>query len=120
MRKVGVCSEAEEGLSMEEVISLAGVFLSSPVNIRRAQCGAFTVGTWPLHRARLISRGCCFSVGAAGAGAERRSLINCVLLFFPLTPPYPQGLLPHLKSRWRTSEKKGEGLCSSSYLSNSR
>ena len=41
---------------MEEVISLAGVFLSSPVNIRESPVwDASRVGTWPLHRARLIS-----------------------------------------------------------------
>ena len=41
---------------MEAVISLSGAFLSSPVNIRESPAwDASRVGTWPLHRARLIS-----------------------------------------------------------------
>ena len=58
---------------------------------------------------------CCFSVRAAGAGADGDPWWY-VLFFFPPPPPYPQGLLPHLKSQQRTSEKRGESLCSSSYF----
>ena len=54
-RKVGVCPEAGRALN-GGVISLAGVFLSPPVNIRGSQVwNASLVGVWSLHRARLIS-----------------------------------------------------------------
>ena len=114
-RKVGVCSEAERALT-GEAMSLMEPSSPLPWTLGKAQCGMLHWSACgPCTGPGWSPCGCCFSVCAAGAGADGDPWWF-ILFFFPPPPPFPQGLLQHLKSQQRTSEKRGESLCSSSYF----
>lgn len=110
------CVLKQGGLSMGE--SFPWLESSSPLpwTLGGAKCGMLHGSACgPCTGLGWSPCACCFSVRAAGAGADGDPWWY-VLFFFPPPPPYPQGLLPHLKSQQRTSEKRGESLCSSSYF----
>ena len=110
------CVLKQGGLSMVESFHWLESSSPLPWTLGRAKCGTLHGSACgPCTGLGWSPCGCCFSVRAAGAGADADPWWY-ILFFFPPPPPYPQGLLPHLKSQQRTSEKRGESLCSSSYF----